>query len=131
MAPILDVDNSANWVHIYGTTLYAAASSTIPPVYAPIPIHSIPGIFYERTLAVGSSSTQTKPNWKLGFWLIGAVQIPDVGLANITSVPIVLGLTLVRLPNLHSEFKLKAQIPKWHKEMSIDIWKYVGVENDL
>ena len=126
MAPILDVNNGANWVHIYGNTLYAAASSTIPPIYDSIPVHSIPGLVYERVLAVGSNSTYLKPRWKLGFWLSGLVQIPTIGLAEIASVPIPIGLSLVVLPNVHSEFKLKARVPHWHRNLSIDIWKYVG-----
>lgn len=126
MAPILDVDNSANWVHIYGTTLHAAVSSTVPPIYGSISIHSIPGVVYERVLAVGSNSTYLKPKWKLGFWLSGLVQIPTIGLAEIASFPIPIGLSLVILPNLHSEFKLRARIPHWHRNLSLDIWKYVG-----
>lgn len=127
MAPILDVDNSANWQHIYETSLHAAVSSTVPPIYSSIPpIHSIPGVVYERVLAVGSSSTYLKPRWKLGFWLIGLVQIPTIGLAEIAFIPIPLGLSLVVLPNVHSEFKLKVRVPHWHRNLSIDIWKYVG-----
>lgn len=104
MAPILDLTNAAHWVHIYSTTLYAAEIPTVPPIYTPIPVHSIPVRTEERTLAVGSSSTRVKPTWRLGFWLIGSVQVPGVGLADVASVPIVLGLNLIRLPNLHSEF---------------------------
>lgn len=130
MAPILDLSNSAHWIHIYGVTLYAETVSTVPPRYIRIPTHKIPVAVYERTLAVGSSSTQAKPNWALGFYLIGSVQVPGVGLADIASIPIVLGLNLIRLPNLHAQFSLKAKIPKWHTEMTLDIWKYVGPETD-
>lgn len=130
MAPILDVNNASNWLHIYNHTLYAAVIPTTPPRYTPIPVHKIPLILDRRTLAVGSSSTLAKPTWRLGFFLIGSVQIPGIGLADVTSLPIFFGLNLVRLPNLHDQFVLKARIPKWQQEMEMSIWKYIGVESD-
>lgn len=126
MSPILDVNNPANWAQIYGVTLSGNANSTIPPIYEAIPVHSIPGVVYERVLAVGSNSNYLKPRWRLGFWLIGFVQIPGIGLAEIASIPIPIGLSLVVLPNVHSEFKLKARVPHWHRNLSIDVWKYIG-----
>lgn len=130
MPPILDVNNSSNWVHAYNATLYGSTVPTVPPTYLPIPMHSIATPFYKRTLAIGASSTQTKPTWRFAFWLIGMVKIPQIGLAEIATIPVFLGLNLVRLPNLHNEFLLKVRFPKWHKEMNFDIWQYIGSETD-
>jgi len=54
------------------------------------------------------------------------VDIPSLGRAEGYNKSIPLGLSIVRLPPISSTYSLIASIPKWHREMSIDIWQYVG-----
>lgn len=127
--PILDCSNPNYWLEVYETTLMA--QSIVPGYHSPIPQHQIPVSFDRHTLAVGASSSKTKPTWNLGFWLSMVINIAGVGNANAIQKPIPLGLTLVRFPALSPQFKLKAKIPKWHEEMSIKIWAYTGTETDI
>lgn len=130
MAPILDLHDANHWEHIYNVVLSAQQVSTVPPIYYPIPSHTIPVTTDKRTLAIGVSSNQAEPTWVLGFFLISSCQIPGIGRANINSVPVFLGLNLIRLPNYNNEYFLRAKVPKWHKHLEFDIYKYVGPESD-
>lgn len=130
-SPILDLSDGSNWVQVYDTTLFAQAVPGRQGSFYPIPNHEIPSAIDRRILAVGSSSTKTKPTWNLGFYLAMIIKIPGVGNAEAASVPIRLGLNLVRFPPLSNQYSLKARIPKWHQEMSITIWKYIGIESDI
>lgn len=127
--PILNLADSSLWIKAYDTTL-TAQSTFVGNSFYPIPIHKIPVIFNSHTLAIGSSSSQTKPTWRLGFYLTSEIQIPGIGKAEATSDYIWLGLNLIRIPPLGSTYTLKARIPKWHREMVIAIWKYIGSESD-
>lgn len=128
--PILDVSNPNYWEAAYEVTLTAAASS-VPTHHTPIPQHQIPITFDRHTLLVGASSFRVRPTWRLGFWLSMIVSAAGVGSAVATQRAIPLGLTLVRFPLLSPDFKLKANIPKWHEEMSMKFWKYIGPESDV
>lgn len=130
-SPILNLSDASSWVQVYDTTLFADLVLGQTGKYYPIPNHSIPGNFEGRTLAVGSSSTKAKPTWNLGFYLAQVINVPGVGNAEARSIPIRLGLNLVRFPPLSAQFRLKARIPRWHQEMSITIWQYVSVESDV
>lgn len=130
-SPILDLSNSSNWVRIHDTTLVAEPVLGQNGKYYSIPNYSIPDTIDRHVLAVGSSSTKAKPTWNLGFYLVMLVRVPGVGNAETASTPIRLGLNLVRFPLVSAQYTLKARIPKWHQEMSLAIWKYVGVESDV
>lgn len=128
--PILDLTDGAEWLQVYDTTLAADAIPGLTNRYRPIPNHQIPVDFYSYTLAVGASSTKAKPTWNLGFYLGMVIDIPTVGMAETASTPIRLGLNLIRFPPLAVPFKLKARVPKWHQEMSMTFWRYLGNEAD-
>lgn len=128
--PILDTSNPDYWVQVYDTTLVAEAG-VVPNTYYPISAHSIPVSFNRHTLAIGASSTKTKPTWNLAFWAAMLVRIPNVGTTEVQSRFVRLGLNLIRFPVLAPQFTLKIRIPKWHQEMSFTIWTYVGPESDV
>ena len=125
--PILEVSDASLWVKAYDVKLEAQPT---PIGYYPIPTHKIPVTFDRHTLAIGSSSTKTKPTWRLGFHLTSEIQIPGVGKTEASHQYIWLGLNLIRVPPFAPNYTLKARIPKWHQEMVIAIWKYVGSEYD-
>lgn len=127
--PILDCSNASYWQEAYTVDLVAANS--VPGYFIRIPRHQIPTIFNSHTLAVGASSFRTRPNWKLGFWLSMLVNLSGVGWAVTEERAIPLGLKVVRFSAFSPQFKLQADIPKWHEEMSIKIWEYNGPEADM
>ena len=128
--PILDLSSASNWVKVHEITLVAPPSS-IPNHNYPIPAYTIPVTFDRRFLAVGASSTMTKPSWRLAFFLSTVLQIPAVGNAENGSIFIPLGLSLVQVPLYSAQYSLKARIPKWHLEMTMAVWQYVGIESDI
>lgn len=125
---ILDFSQN-NWEVIYDITLEAVSITTTR--FTPIPDHQIPLTLDTHVLLVGSSSFKVRPTWKLGFYLNMVVNAPGVGNFTAANQPIPLGLSLVRFPPISSEFFLKVNIPKWHQEMSIRVWKYIGGSLDV
>lgn len=128
MTPILDLSNSSNWEKVYQGSFVAVVIQGVRNQTLPIPAVVIPNSFERHTLAVGASSFQTKPTWHTGFWLSMNVQLPGIGKAEADSKTIPLGLSIVRFPSISTQYTLTANIPRWHKEMSIEIWQYVGSE---
>lgn len=126
--PILDLSSPGNLEEIYEVVL-TAALSPVPGYHIPISLHQIPGVFDCHTLVVGANSFMARPSWRLGFYLRMLIA-SSVGLAEASNHPVPLGLNLIRLPRLSSEYRLRAYIPKWHQSMEMKIWKYTGVSND-
>lgn len=129
--PILDLTDGAEWLQVYDSTLTAEPITGLENRYRPIPHHVIPFDFYSYTLAIGASSSKAKPTWNLAFYLGMMIDIPSVGNAETEATAIRLGLSLVRFPPLAAPYKLKARIPRWHSEMSMTIWRYLGNEPDV
>lgn len=129
--PILYLSDSSDWEKVYQGSFAAIPIQGVRNQFIPIPTVNIPNTFDSYTLAVGASSFQTKPTWHLGFWLSMNVQLAGIGLAEAYKKSIPLGLSIVRLPPISSTYTLSASVPHWHKEMSIEIWKYVGIELDI
>lgn len=127
--PILNVDAN-NWEQIYDVILSAEVLAGMPNYHHPIPAHSIPVVIDRHTLIVGALSGSAKPTWNLGYYLSMVTHVQGIGRPELASKFIRLGLNLVRLPPVTPEYTLKARIPKWHQEMQIVIWKYVGVEEE-
>ena len=67
--PILDLSNSSNWQKVYEGNFAAVPIQGVRNQFIPIPKVVIPNNFDNHTLAVGAVSFQTKPTWRLGFWL--------------------------------------------------------------
>lgn len=130
MAPALDVNNPANWQLIYTVNLHTQTIPTTPPKFHPLPIHVIPVTSATRILAVGANSIDAQSHWRLAFYLISSIQIPEIGKADVCSFAQFLGLNLYRIPNLHDEYFLRIKFPPWHKSMDIEIFSYVGTNTD-
>lgn len=129
--PILDLSNSSNWEKVYQASFTAVAIQGVQNQFIPIPLAVIPNSFDSHTLAVGAFSFQTKPTWRLGFWLSMNVWLPGIGRAEGYNKSIPLGLSIVRFPPISSTYTLSVRVPHWHKEMGIEIWKYIGLELDI
>ena len=129
--PILDLSDSSNWQKVYEGNFAAVPVQGVRNKFIPIPKVVIPNNFDNHTLAIGATSFQTKPTWRLGFWLSMYIQVPGIGFACGFNQGIPLGLSVLRFPNLSSTYTLSATIPHWHKEMSIEIWQYIGSESDV
>lgn len=128
--PILDLSNSASWTVVHETTLTTSSPAGLG-YHSPIPSYTIPVTVDRHILAVGASSSQTKPTWRLAFWLNALVLLPGIGKAETTSHFVPLGLSLVHIPHYSSEYTLRVKIPKWYTSMNFKIWKYTGAESDV
>lgn len=132
MAPIVNVNNAANWLKVYETTLTAV--STFPRGHNPIPAFSIPVQFDSHCLIIEASSSLAKPTWNLAFRVSQRFGVEGVRLVEGDSQAIRLGSTLVRFPVFSDTYTLKIRFPRWHREMDLTVWKYTGImldTNDL
>jgi hypothetical protein len=40
------------------------------------------------------------------------------------------GGTLIQFPRYAPQYRLEVEVPKWHKEMDLTIWEYIGPITD-
>jgi hypothetical protein len=88
---------------------------------------SIPGSLTQHTIRAYATSLIAKPRW----WLAGSLtqilgsnsQIDFEG--SCWRVPLN-RITLIQLPQLTTSYRLKFEVPHWHKELAIVIEVYTG-----
>lgn len=127
---LLDLNNRDSWSKVYSKSFTASA---IPGTnkFTPISPLRLTHTFDKHILAIGASSFQTRPTWRTGFWLSMYVDVPSIGKAEGYNKSIPLGLSIVIFPVLSPTYNLIITIPKWHKEMTVEIWQYTGSVEDI
>lgn len=133
-----DLGNSLKWEPVDGNRGRGATYTALPVAgmdytkyWKPIPTQTyLPN---SRILKIGVRAQYAKPNWILGVWASQRLLIqPDSGtnFATLTQAKQVgtrLGLlTLVEFEEWDSyPYVLSIDIPKWHKEIYLEVWEYV------
>ena len=133
-----DLGNSLNWEPVDGDRGRGATYTANP----------VPGLDYEkywkpippqtylpnsRILKIGVRAQYAKPSWIHGVWASQRLLIqPDSGtyFATLTQTQQIwtrLGLlNLIEFPEWNSyPYVLSIDIPKWHKEIYLEVWEYV------
>lgn len=133
---ILSTNRALDWVLVHAILLTAQRNLEQPDPdkknsFHPMAAHSIPFIFTRHVLVVEATSTKAKPNWSFAFNLEQLIDVTSVGLSESASFKVKLGLNLIKLPNVDGIFQVRARFPKWHQEMRIRFWQYIGEEGDL
>lgn len=105
-----------------------AITTVNPGIYAPIGQHTVPVVFDSSIIVVGSSSTHAKPNWRLGCYLQCFTSINGVGNTNFYSGLCPFGLQLFKIQRPSELYRIKLAVPRWHKQLEVAIWKYLGAE---
>ena len=116
----MSIDNPSNWEVVYsGQHIRSSVDESIGRIL-------IPGAFAQHIIRIYSTSLEAKPHWWLGGVLtqiLGTTFLPDFE-ASRWQVPLN-RTTLIRLPELTTEYRLKFEPARWHREIQIIIEKYV------
>lgn len=134
----MDFGNNLNWDLVLKTSYSAQLAPETQRGFLPIPNKIIESDKY--TLAIGVSSTKAKPTWRIGAFvaprLLFSVSSTSeyAGLVRSdNSKPVFLNqLTLVQFQDFGlTPYALEISIPFWIAELSIEVWKYQGVDNAI
>jgi hypothetical protein len=134
-----DFGNNLNWDLALRQTYNAqGVSSDDPDLFLPIPRITVP--VSSRVLLIGAKNQFAKPNWFLAARvsprLLFSPSSTSEFIAAIDSYPRVkIGLdrlNLIRFDNYDlSTYLLEINIPKWHKQILLEIWQYSGEMGDI
>lgn len=134
-----DFGNNLNWDLALRQTYNAISlSADDPDLFSPIPPITLS--VSAKILLIGAKNQYAKPNWFLaGFVsprLLFSPSSTSEFIAAISSYPRVkIGLdrlNLVKFDNYDlSTYLLEINIPKWHRQMMLEIWQYSGAMGDL
>ena len=113
------LDNESDWLTVYNGAHSSADGQPIGSV-------AIPGFFNQHIIRAYSNSLQAKPSWWLGGRLIHILgtAVPDFE-ASRWLVPL-RKKTLIQLPKLTNEYRLKFEPANWVKEIALVIEVYTG-----
>jgi len=114
------IDNPLNWEVIY------SGQHSRSPLEESIGRILITGTFTQHIIRIYCTSSVAKSRWWLGgtlCQLLGNSQ-PDFE-ASRWRVPLN-QITLIRLPEITAEYKLKFEPARWHKEIALVIESYTG-----
>lgn len=123
---MLDLANEANWVSIYDQLTVAQGVSGSPLVYAPIPTITLPNSLSYPYLRVAANNQEAKSRWRLGAWIEFYVDEPnpDVEVARVLAT--VNKACIIPKPDFLPTYKIKAAIPYYFEEISLQIEGYTG-----
>lgn len=113
-------DNPFNWETIYsGQHSASEANERIGRIL-------IPGTFSQHIIRAYATSLAAKPSWWLGGTLtqiLGSGNSEPDFEGSKWQIPLN-RITLIRLPELTAEYRLKFEPSRWHREIRISIEKY-------
>ena len=127
------ISDRLNWDLVGRANYITAASATNPDTHVPIPTQQM--ICDRPIILVGCNSVSALPHWRLGCWisqrLIFTVSNTSEYLPLIktrSSFPCELNtLSLISFPDYQiSPYLLLIDIPRWLKDLSVEVWKYSG-----
>ncbi len=132
---VLDLSNPDNWVGFYQGSFQSQRSPGNATVI-PIPEIVIPCSLNNHILAVSTSSSTAKPNWRFAGFLNQRLELglaapignPDTDAAKHKAW--LNRLTLVIFPRLTPTYFLSFETPKWIQDINLTIFQYVGPESD-
>jgi hypothetical protein len=114
----MSLDNENNWQTIYKQSHSVTGESLIGKI-------SIPGSLTQHTIRISATSLVAKPHW----WLAGDLT-QVLGNNSVVDfegsrwrVPLS-RMTLIQLPQLTTSYRLKFEVPHWHKQIAIVVEIY-------
>lgn len=117
----MSIDNPLNWGIVYN------GQHSRSPLEESIGKILIPGTFTQHIIRASCASSSAKSRWWLGgvlTQLLGGTFESDFE-ASRWKIPLN-RTTLIRLPALTSEYRLKFEPKQWHKEIALVIEIYTG-----
>jgi hypothetical protein len=116
----MSLDNESNWQTVYNQFHSVTGKNLIGKI-------SIPGIYTQHTIRVYANSLIAKPHWWLAgnlYQLLGNNSQVDFQ-GSYCRVPLN-RITLIQLPKLTTSYRLKFEVPKWHKQIAVVVEIYTG-----
>ena len=116
----MTLDDESNWQVLHNGFHSTTDGSLIGKI-------TIPGTFTQHTIRIYATSLIAKPRWWLAgdlSHLLGSNSQPDFE-GSRWRVPLN-KIMLIRLPELTTSYRLKFEVPHWHKELAIVIEVYTG-----
>jgi hypothetical protein len=116
----MGLDDENNWQSVYNQS-HSLTSETLTRKIL------IPGSLTEHTIRIYVTSLVAKPHWWLAgtlCQLLGSNTQPDFG-GSRWRVPLN-QIKLIQVPQLTTNYRLKFEVPHWHKEIAIVIETYRG-----
>ena len=116
----MGLDDENNWQSVYNQFHSVTGKTLIGKIL-------IPGSMTEHTIRISATSLVAKPHW----WLAGTIcqllgsntQLDFEG--SRWQVPLN-RITLIQVPQLTTNYRLKFEVPRWHKEISLVVEIYTG-----
>lgn len=123
---MLDLANEANWLSIYDQLTVAQGVAGSPLVYVPIAAIALPNSLSYPYLRVAANNQEAKSRWRLGAWIEFYVDEanPDVEVARVLAP--VNKAAIIPKPDFLTTYKIKAVIPYYFEEISLQIEGYIG-----
>jgi hypothetical protein len=129
---LVQFNNPNNWIEFYGNRF------TAQPVgggvrYLPIPSQTLSIVSDSPIIAAKAQSDSALVNWQTGGWLTPLYDLSSTNLlevrANRYSIPLKF-TRLIVVPDFALTFQLRFDVPKWLKDVRLDIWQYIGPIDD-
>jgi hypothetical protein len=116
----MGLDDENNWQSVYNQSHSLTGETLTRRIL-------IPGSLTEHTIRVSSTCLLAKPHWWFAgtlCQLLGSNTQPDFE-GSRWQVPLN-RITLIKLPHLTTSYRLKFEVPHWHKEITLVIEIYTG-----
>jgi|ERR671932_2335859 hypothetical protein len=113
------LDDESNWQVVYNGFHSGTSGNPIDKIL-------IPGTFTQHVIRTHATSKAAKPHWWLAgnlSHLLGTSQ-PDFE-GSRWRVPLN-KIMLIRLPELTASYHLTFEVPRWHKEITLNVEVYTG-----
>lgn len=130
--PVVQFQNVNHWDIVFNQA-FIAQSGYLSGSYFPIPKQILPITLDKHILAVKLSSQDAKPSWVTGCWISQQIQNPATVIGNLTPQRRMCRLretTLIDFTPYSGDYQLKLEVPMWIKDITIQIWQYIGPESD-
>lgn len=133
-----EFENQSNWSRVLSQTYRGAQTSTVPPKSLPITPKIIS--VSSRILLIGTRNPLAKETWftagwvstRLNFTPSSTTDFPGLIQGNGQHRLSLNKLNLVRFYNYNlSPYAIELNIARWHSEMFVEIWQYMGAMDDL
>jgi hypothetical protein len=129
---LVQFNNRNNWIRLY-TGLFTVTPIGSGTRYVPIPESVLPVLSDERILAAKATSAAAIKTWKTGGWLTPIIDLvsTEFGEARLSQHRVPLGYAgFIILPEFAQSYRLRLSIPRWIKDVRIDVWQYIGPIDD-
>ena len=119
-----DFANNANWVSVYDRLTYRSIIDSL--TYYPIPPIVLPNSLNYPFLRVAANNQNALSRWRLGAWIEFMVDEVNPQVEIVRVLAPVNKVMIIPKPNFLDSYRLKAIIPYYFDEISLQIEGFIG-----